>query len=283
MQAHPCFSKQAHERIGRVHLPVAPRCNIQCAFCERKICMNLAMQHPGWTHKLLSPEQALKLVDDLVYSRSSGENRKDCSFVVGVAGPGEPLENPETFEALTLIKRHYPGLMKCVSTNGLLLEQKLPQIIDAGITALTVTVNAPDWEAGQQIYKWVRHKGKVYWSRDAAKILISNQMQGIQAALEAGLAIKVNTVLLPGINDGHMVALAQCLDKIGVRLMNIIPLIPSGRMKDHRAPTCTELRKARLECEEVIPQFWWCKQCSADIVHFPPSENIQETGSCSAH
>jgi nitrogen fixation protein NifB len=275
MRHHPCFDKQAHEQVGRVHLPVAPRCNIQCAFCERKICMNLTMQHPGWARKLVSPLEAVELVHQLVCSRSAGGNNNDHLFVVGVAGPGEPLENDETFEALSLINHHYPDLIKCVSTNGLLLEEKLSQIIDAGITALTVTVNAPDCEVGKQIYKWVRHNGKFYWGQDAAKILISNQMRGIQAALEAGIAIKVNTVLIPGVNDECMVRLAYCLNELGVRLMNIIPLIPSGRMKHHRAPTCSELRKMRLECAEVLPQFWWCKQCSADVVHFPSEDHFK--------
>jgi hypothetical protein len=115
---------------GRVHLAVAPRCNIQCAFCERKICANLTMQHPGWAHQLLSPIEAVELVRHLAHSRP-GE-----SFVVGVAGPGEPLANAETFEALGRVHKEYPALIKCVSTNGLLLEQRLPHLLDAGVTAL---------------------------------------------------------------------------------------------------------------------------------------------------
>ena len=38
---HPCFNKKSHRRFGRVHLPVAPRCNIQCKFCNRQFdCVN---------------------------------------------------------------------------------------------------------------------------------------------------------------------------------------------------------------------------------------------------
>jgi nitrogen fixation protein NifB len=245
--------------------------------------MNLTMQHPGWTHKLISPSEATELVHQLACSRSAGGDKKGHRFVVGVAGPGEPLENRETFETLDLINRHYPDLIKCVSTNGLLLEQKLPLIIDSGVKALTVTVNAPDCEVGEQIYTWVRDNGKIYRGHDAAKILIANQMRGIQAALEAGLAIKVNTVLIPGMNDECMKRLTITLKELGVRLMNIIPLIPSGRMKHHRAPTCSELRKIRLECEEVVPQFWWCKQCSADIVHFPFADHSKKHALVNSH
>jgi len=263
MRGHPCFDAQAHERVGRVHLPVAPRCNIQCAFCERRICANLTMQHPGWTHRLLTPAAAVERVRRLV-DLQPGE-----PFVVGVAGPGEPLANAETFAALGRIHQEHPALVKCLSTNGLLLAQKLPQILDVGITALTVTVNARDEEVGQKIYAWVRHRGRIERGRQAAKILIANQLRGIQAALSAGLALKVNAVLIPGVNDQHMVRLAHRLKDLGVRLMNIIPLIPSGRMKDGLAPTRDELEKTRSDCEKAVPQFRKCEQCRADVVRFP--------------
>ena len=263
MRSHPCFDEQAHERVGRVHLPVAPRCNIQCRFCERKVCANLTAQHPGWARQVLSPAEAVELVRRLARAHPEED------FVVGVAGPGDPLANAETFEALRQVHQEYPALIKCVSTNGLLLEQALPQLLDAGVTALTVTVNAPDSQVGQHVYAWVRHGGTVYRGQAAAEILIAHQMRGLRAAIGAGLAVKVNTVLVPGVNDAHVVRLAHCLKEIGVRLMNIMPLIPSGQMSHLRAPTCDELREARAACEEAVPQFRRCEHCRADVIHFP--------------
>lgn len=190
-------------------------------------------------------------------------------FVVGIAGPGDPLANAETFETLAVLSREFPSLLKCVSTNGLLLEEKLPELLAVGINALTVTVNAPDGEVGQHIYAWIHRGGKVYHGREAAELLTAAQFRGIEAALRAGLALKVNTVLIPGVNDEHLVTLAQRLRALRVRLMNVMPLIPSGEMANHRAPTCDELRRARRECEAAIPQFRRCEQCRADIVHLP--------------
>ena len=262
LQNHPCFNDEAHDRIGRVHLPVAPKCNIQCNFCERKICMNLAIQHPGWVAKTISPAEAMKLVNSLV--RSKGNN-----FVVGVAGPGDPLANETTFEALNLIHREYPAIMKCLSTNGLLLADKLPQIIKSGVTALTVTINAADINIGEQIYDWVRYNGRVYRGREAAQLLISKQFRGVKEAIEAGLTVKVNTVLIPGVNDNHIMELASQLRDSGVKLMNIMSLIPSGKMKDRKAPTCEDLRYAKQNCEAFVAQFCRCEHCRADIIHFP--------------
>ncbi len=263
MHGHPCFDEGAHERVGRVHLPVAPRCNIGCLFCERRVCANLTIQHPGWARRLLSALEALDLVRDLVHARP-GER-----FVVGVAGPGEPLANAGTFEALRLVKEQFPHLTTCVSTNGLLLEQALPELLDVGIQALTVTVNAPDGEAGERIYGWARYEGTTYRGRAAADLLVERQMRGIQSALEAGLAVKVNTVLVPGVNDQHIARLARRLQGLGVRLMNIMPLIPGGRMRDRRPPTCEELRQAREACGMLVQQFHKCEQCRADVIRFP--------------
>ena len=262
MNQHPCFNDMAHDRVGRIHLPIAPRCNIQCNFCEHNVCANLTIQHPGWTAKVLSVCEAVELVRSV--ARSGKEN-----YVVGVAGPGDPLANEETFEALSVLHNHYPRILKCISTNGLLLGEKLSQILAAGISALTVTVNAPDSAVGKFIYSWVRYQETIYRGQQAAEVLVSSQLRGIKMALDAGLSLKVNTVLIPGVNDTHLVRLALLLRETGVRLMNIMPLVPSGRMRDYRAPTCDELRRTRQACEVVIPQFYRCEQCRADVVYLP--------------
>jgi nitrogen fixation protein NifB len=267
-RGHPCFDEEAHERVGRVHLPVAPRCNIGCLFCERRICANLTAQHPGWTRRLLSPGEALDRVCDLVCSRQ--EER----FVVGVAGPGEPLANADTFEALRLVGERFPHLTLCASTNGLLLEEKLSALLDVGLQALTVTVNAPDGEIGERIYGWVRYDGTTCRGREAADLLVERQMQGIRAALAAGLAVKVNTVLVPGVNDQHIAPLARRLQKLGVHLMNIMPLIPGGQMSSLRPPTCEELQQAREACGALVQQFHKCEQCRADVIRFPRSGGV---------
>ena len=263
MRRHPCFNDEAHDRVGRMHLAVAPRCSIQCNFCERRFCAGLTMQHPGWTAKVLSPAEAVEHVRSVMCSRPGRDP------VIGVAGPGDPLENPETFETLDAVHREYPEVLKCASTNGLLLEEKLPQILDVGLAALTVTVNAPDGAVGRHVYSWVRYRGKVYQGREAAEVLITKQFRGIRAAVDAGLAVKVNTVLIPGVNDRHMVRLAHRLREADVGLMNIMPLLPSGKMKSRRSPTCEELTKARRDCERIIPQFRQCEQCRADVVYLP--------------
>ncbi|MFX1508203.1 MAG: radical SAM protein [Promethearchaeota archaeon] len=260
---HPCFNNAVHDKVGRIHLPVAPRCNIQCNFCERNICASLKMKHPGWTAQLLSVEEAVNLVNSIIPMR---QNR---NFVVGVAGPGDPLANEQTFETLSLIHKESPNLMKCISTNGLLLEYKLNDIINVGIKALTVTINAADSNIGKKIYSWVTYMKKIYQGEDAARLLIKKQFDGVKKAVDAGLVIKVNTVLIPGVNDSCMQKLAMKISEAGVKMMNIMPLIPSGKMKNYKAPSCEELKKIRQICEKIIPQFRRCEQCRADVIFLP--------------
>ncbi len=262
---HPCFDSGAHDRVGRVHLPVAVRCNIQCNFCERRVCATLAVQHPGWARRLLSVDEAVVMVDAIV------ETRPRFDFVVGVAGPGDPLANEETFACLEAIHRRHPALVKCISTNGLLLAESLPRLRSAGVSALTVTINSASVAVGRQIYSWVRYRGSLYRGADAAQLLLEKQMEGVEAALAAGLRLKVNTVLVPGVNDEHVAELAMCLSRKGVEMMNIMPLIPAAKMSGLRAPTCEGLNKARDTCEAFVPQFRRCEQCRADTVFLPDS------------
>jgi nitrogen fixation protein NifB len=263
IRQHPCFDERAHREMGRIHLAVAPRCNIHCLYCERRVCASVTMQHPGWARQLISPQEAVALVRRLVVDHRSGE------FVVGIAGPGEPLANEETFETLELVHEAFPTLTQCVSTNGLALERQLPQLVKAGVLALTVTVNTVDGKVGEQIYAWVRDEGTLYQGYEAAERLIAAQMRGICAALAAGLAVKANTVLIPGVNETHVSEVAEQLRVLGVHRMNIMPLIPAGRMRGRRAPSCHELQVARSECGRAIPQIWHCEQCRADWVRLP--------------
>jgi nitrogen fixation protein NifB len=87
------------------------------------------------TSKIISPDEALELVEKV----TSSDPR---IRVAGIAGPGDPLANEATFKTFRLIDRRFPTLTKCLSTNGLLLADRLDNLLDIGLDTLTVTVNA---------------------------------------------------------------------------------------------------------------------------------------------
>src|SRR5512136_910805 len=106
---HPCFSEKACHAFGRMHLPVAPKCNIQCNYCIRDFdCVNES--RPGVTTRVLDSGEAIDLVRRVV------EKYKYIK-VVGLAGPGERLANEEPFETLRKLNDEFPNVIKCISTN----------------------------------------------------------------------------------------------------------------------------------------------------------------------
>ena len=124
--AHPCYNQDAHQYYARLHLAVAPSCNVQCNYCNRKFdCVNES--RPGVTSRVLSPEEALAKV---AYVAAKVPQLS----VVGIAGPGDPLANANrTFKTFELIKREFPDLRLCLSTNGLRLPENVARIIELGI------------------------------------------------------------------------------------------------------------------------------------------------------
>lgn len=258
VMGHPCFDPSSKGKSGRIHLAVAPRCNVKCGYCTRKHdCAN--ENRPGVTSRLLKPEEALE------HTKLSLEKEPRIK-VVGIAGPGDPLANDSTFETLKLVGEEFPHLVKCISTNGLALVDRITDLIEAGVTTLTVTLNGVDAEITQRIYEWVQWDGKVYRRREAAEILLERQLRGIEMAIEAGIVIKVNTVLIPGINDHHIEEIAHKLQKMGVYVMNIMPLIPQAQFKDTLPPSQGELLLTRKRIDKLMPQMFHCQQCRADAV-----------------
>ncbi len=257
-KSHPCFSKEAHHKFGRIHLPVAPACNIQCKYCIRKHdCANES--RPGITSRVLTPAEALERVRVLV-------ERNDRLSVVGIAGPGDPLANDATFETLQAVHREFPELILCVSTNGLYLTDRLEDLVKSGVRSLTVTINAVMPETAEKIYSWVLYRGRKYTGRDAAECLLCNQWRGLRNAIDAGLIVKVNSVLIPGVNDAEIPLIAWLAGGKGADIMNIIPLIPQAEFEHLHRPSREMIDKLRGECGGYINQMTHCRQCRADAL-----------------
>lgn len=262
---HPCLGGDAHFKYGRLHLPVSPSCNIQCKFCKRDCNGN--EDRPGVANGILSPkdsvatvEKALKLCPEIT--------------VVGIAGPGDTLATKYAIETFGYVHKAYPNLIKCLSTNGLLLERYAEELVNVGVSTITVTVNAVDPVIQSQIISHIILDGKIYYGEEAASILIAAQLRGIEKISRLGVIVKVNTVLIPGINDKHISKVVETVKKAGATLYNIIPLIPQYELSHIPAPTCEQLDKARVEAEKIINVFRHCKHCRADACGIPGQKDL---------
>jgi nitrogen fixation protein NifB len=214
------------------------------------------------TSRLLTPEEAIVKVREVMASPVVGPIIK----VIGIAGPGDPLANEQTFETFELVKKEFPELMLCMSTNGLLLPESIDRLYELGLHSLTVTINAIDPEVGAKIYRHVIYHGNHYTGVEGSRILIANQFEGLKRAGELGLTIKVNSVLVPGVNDDQMPLIAERVKKLGAFVMNIMPLIPQAELSHIEPPSEERLSEVRKANESIIGQFSHCKQCRADAV-----------------
>ena len=267
---HPCFSVTAegHARSGRLHLPVSPGCNITCRFCKRDT-HNRADLRPGVSSLVLTPEQAVEAV---------GRALELCPSinVIGIAGPGDTLYTDHAIRTFELVHAAYPKLLNCVSTNGLLLPQKAERLVAAGVRTITVTVNAVDPAVLVKICPSIAYEGHRLAGEEAASRLIANQQQGIRRAVELGAVVKINTVLVPGINDRHVGDVARAAAAAGASLINVIALIPQHEFSYLPAPSQAQLELARRDAAEYLTVFSHCQRCRADACGIPGVSEFSE-------
>lgn len=272
---HPCYSEEAHHHYARMHVAVAPACNIQCNYCNRKYdCANES--RPGVVSELLSPEEAAQKV--LVVAGKIPQ-----MTVLGIAGPGDPLANPDkTFKTFELINSQAPDIKLCLSTNGLMLPDYVDRIKELNVDHVTITINMVDPEIGAKIYPWVHYKRKRYRGIEAARILHERQMEGLELLREADILCKVNSVLIPGVNDQHLPEVNKAIRERGAFIHNIMPLISAPEHGTHfglngqRGPTSKELKEVQDKCSGNMKMMRHCRQCRADAVGLLGEDRSQE-------
>jgi nitrogen fixation protein NifB len=269
---HPCFSPEAAHNQARIHLPVAKRCNISCNYCNRKYdCLNES--RPGVSSGILSPAEAL---NRYCYYREQLDNLS----VVGIAGPGDALADWElTSETMRLVREQDPKVLLCMSTNGLKLPALAPSIVELGVSHLTVTVNTLSPETGAKIYRQVNYQGKKYTGTKGAGLLLEKQLEGIHFITRKGIIVKINIVMIPGINDFEIPDIVGQMKDLGVYIANIMPLIPvkGTAFENIPATNIVELSNMRMNCRKQMRQMFHCQQCRADAVGL-----LQEQG-CTAN
>lgn len=261
LSRHPCFNAKMRGLYGRVHLPIAPRCNIQCKYCNRKYdCVNES--RPGVTSAVLTPGQAMTYLDFVL------EEVKNIS-VVGIAGPGDPFANPdETMKTLTLVREKYPEMICCVATNGLAIGPYIDELANLNISHVTITLNAMDPEIGQEIYSYIRHGKKLLSPKMGFDVLLEKQLEAIRRLKEKHITTKINTIIIPGINEGHIPAVAEKMSEMGVDILNCVPFYPNegAAFANLGEPSMEMVAEIRKKAGRFIPQMMHCKRCRADAV-----------------
>lgn len=272
---HPCFNAKAKGQYGRVHLPVAPKCNIKCNFCDRKYdCVNES--RPGVTSNILTPDQAG------VYMQRVLEKEPRIT-VAGIAGPGDPFANgEETIGTMRLVRKNHPDMILCVSSNGMNIGPYIEALAEIEVSHVTITICAVDPSIGEKIYSWVNDGNVIYRGRQAAELLLSRQLEAVRKLKKYGITVKVNCIIIPGINDHHIEDVAKTMKELGVDLLNCMAMFPNvntpfGHIEQ---PSKDVMEDIRAIGEKYLPQMRHCTRCRADAVGLLDDDRTDEFRSC---
>ncbi len=197
-QAEPVlvFQDQFGRSKRKLRISVTDRCNFKCVYCMP--------EHPEWMkkHDLLSFEELYHFCEFMVH-RGIEQIR--------ITG-GEPLMRQGVVHfiaELQLLKKN--GLKRIsMTTNGHYLKQYAAALKQAGLDDLNISLDSLDADQFEQL---------------TAKKL-QPVLEGIQAAQQAGLSIKINTVLIKGINETQILPLAHWAkrENIELRFIEFMPL-----------------------------------------------------------
>lgn len=272
---HPCYSEEAHHYFARMHVAVAPACNIQCNYCNRKYdCANES--RPGVVSERLTPDEAVRKVIAVA-------NEVPQLSVLGIAGPGDAAYDfKKTQATFAGVAAQIPDIKLCLSSNGLALPDHIDEIAAMNVDHVTLTINMVDPEVGTKIYPWIYHEGKRYTGLEASKILHERQMLSLELLVARGILCKVNSVMIPGINDEHLVEVNRVVKEKGAFLHNIMPLISAPEHGTHfgltgqRGPTPAELKTLQDKLSDGTKLMKHCRQCRADAVGLLGEDRGQE-------
>ncbi|HEX5373862.1 MAG TPA: nitrogenase cofactor biosynthesis protein NifB, partial [Aquabacterium sp.] len=147
---------------------------------------------------------------------------------------------------------------------------------------VTITINMVDPAVGEKIYPWIFWDHKRVTGYEAAKILHERQMLGLEMLTARGVLTKINSVLIPGINDEHLIEVNREVKKRGAFLHNIMPLISEPEhgtvfgLAGQRGPTAQELKAVQDACMGGANLMRHCRQCRADAVGLLGEDRSEE-------
>lgn len=191
--------------ISYVRLSVTDRCDLRCRYC-----MPAKMQFVP-RDRLLALEEFVALADILI---AKGVKR------IRLSG-GEPLVRKGIEELVSILGRKIgSGLDELtMTTNGMHLRRFADCLAAAGIARINVSLDSLD----PDMFRHLTRGG------DLGRVL-----DGIQAAVEAGLKVKINTVGLRGLNENEIPRMLEWCGAEGHDL-TLIEAMPLGEVEADRS------------------------------------------------
>lgn len=211
---------QFARRISYLRLSVTDRCDLRCAYCmpERMTFLPKA--------EVLSLEELHRMALGFI---ARGVTK------IRLTG-GEPLVRRDMIELVRALGRKLgDGLEELtLTTNATQLPAHAEALFEAGVRRINVSLDTLDREA---------------FARLARRDMLPQVLEGISAALAAGLKVKINTVALKGINEGEIPSLVEWAHGQGMDL-TLIEVMPLGEVEEDRFDHYLPLSEVRAGLEQ---------------------------------
>nr|WP_137676112.1 GTP 3',8-cyclase MoaA [Parerythrobacter lutipelagi] len=207
-------------KINYLRLSVTDRCDLRCTYCMPEQMRFLPKA------EVLTLEELYELAQGFM---ARGIRR------IRLTG-GEPLVRRDMVDLVQALGRHVGGDLDEVTltTNGTQLARFAHALADAGVRRINVSLDTLDREVFQQLSR-----------RD----VLPQVLAGLTAAKDAGLAVKINTVALKGINDAEIPALLRWAHGQGFDI-SLIETMPLGEVDDVRLDRFLPLTEIRRGLED---------------------------------
>ncbi|EKD4590551.1 GTP 3',8-cyclase MoaA [Campylobacter coli] len=170
---------QFGRKINYLRISVTQRCNFRCLYCMPKIPFNHQPKE-----NLLSFEELFLFVKVAI---DEGIEK------IRITG-GEPLLRKDLSVFIKKINDYKKDLDLAITTNGFLLKDFAKDLKDAGLKRLNISLDTLESK-----------KAKILAQKD----VLDSVLAGIDEALSVGLKVKLNTVVLKGLNDDELIPLLE--------------------------------------------------------------------------
>ena len=207
--------------IKYLRVSVTDRCDFRCEYCMAENMTFLPKS------EVLSLEELDSLCTAFI------EKGVEKLRITG----GEPLVRKDIMSLLHNLGRHLKtGALEelTITTNGSQLARFADELVDIGVKRINVSLDTLDAQQFTRITRWGR---------------LDQVLEGIQAAKEAGLKIKINTVAMRGVNDAEAMDLIRWCGDEGHDI-TFIETMPMGEIDGERADVYMPLSVLRAQISQ---------------------------------
>lgn len=166
--------------INYLRLSVTERCNFRCSYCM-----------PDKPFSWVPKENVLSFEEMFSFVKAAIDEGITKIRITG----GEPTLREDLDKFLKMIYDYKPDIDIAMTTNGFLLSSCADKLANAGLKRINISLDSLRSEVAKQIA--------------GGKDVLSSVLTGIDAALSAGLRVKLNTVPLKGVNDDELLDILE--------------------------------------------------------------------------